>query len=78
MTRHEPLSVQTAIPPSRPAEDRAPLDGRAVMAPVPGLICPSKHPLIGLFIAPSAPAASPPHLLSTVPKLARSRNTHSS
>jgi hypothetical protein len=60
MTRHEPLSAQTAIPPSRPAGDRAPLDGRAVMARVLGHICRRKRPCIGLFIDLFAPAASPP------------------
>lgn len=62
MTRHDPISAQTAMPPSRPAGDLAPLNGRAVMAPAMGHICRRKRPCIGLFIDPFAPAASPPAL----------------
>jgi hypothetical protein len=60
MTRHDPISAQTAMPPSRPAGDLAPLNGRAVMAPAMGHICPRKRSCIRLFIDPFAPAASPP------------------
>ena len=62
MTRHDPISAQTAMPPSRPAGDIAPLNGRAAMAPAMGHIYPRKCPCIDPFIDPSAPAASPPAL----------------
>lgn len=59
MTPHEPLSAQTAIPPSRPSGDIAPLNGRAVMALILGHICGRRHTLIGLVVVPCAPAALP-------------------
>src|SRR5690606_30746154 len=74
----EPLSAQTAIPPSRPAEDRAPLDGRAVMAPVLGHICRRKRLASAASSTCSPQPHRPPHLLSAGPKQAKSRNTHSS
>lgn len=60
MTRHDPISAQTAMPPSRPAGDLAPLNGRTVMAPAMGNICRRKRPRNGLVIDPFAPAALPP------------------
>jgi len=60
MTRHDPISAQTAMPPSRPAGDLAPLNGRAIMAPAMDHICRRKRPCISLFIDPFAPAVSPP------------------
>lgn len=59
MTRHEPLSVQTAIPPSRPTGDIASLNSRAVMALVPCHIYRRKHTLIGRVVVPCAPTVSP-------------------
>jgi hypothetical protein len=62
MTRHDPISAQTAMPPSRRAGDLAPLNGRAAMPAAMGHIYRRKSPCIGPFIDPFAPPASPPAL----------------
>ena len=58
MTRHEPLSTQTAIPPLRPTGGIAPPNSRAVMALVLRHIYRRKHTLIGRGVVPYAPAVS--------------------
>lgn len=60
MTRHEPLSAQTATPPSQPAGDLAPFDGRAVMNRLLAQTRRGKFGFIGPFIAPRDPGAAPP------------------
>jgi len=60
MTRHEPLSAHTATPPSQPAGDLAPLDGRTVMTPLLAQTRRGKFRFIGPFIAPRHPGATPP------------------
>ena len=60
MTRHEPLSAQAATPPSRPAGDLTPVDGRTIMTPLLDQNWSSKFRIIGPFIAPSVPTALPP------------------
>lgn len=62
MTRHEPLSTQTAIPPLRPTGGIAPSNSRAVMALVLRHIYRRKHTPISRGVVPYvpyAPAASP-------------------
>lgn len=60
MTRHEALAAQTATPPSWPAGDLAPVDGRTIMTPLLDQNWSSKFRIIGPFIAPSVPTASLP------------------
>ena len=63
MARHELLPAQTATPPSRPAEDLAPVDGGIVIAFLLGRICHRECRFIGSFGAPPNPGAAsqPPH-----------------
>ncbi len=71
MTRHELLLAQTAISPSRPAGDLAPLDGWIVITHSLGHICHGKFSSKGLFIAPHAADLAPSPQLPARPPTAQ-------
>jgi hypothetical protein len=68
MTRHDPVSVQTATPPSRPAGDLAPFGGRMFTTSLFSQNRRSKFRIIGPTIAPYAPGASLPAAGSDSPQ----------